>query len=184
MTEFRACRDNSLTSLPPPLPWKQLPSYQTLALLILAGRWTRQAAHSTRRAHPNQISPARHLAVAPAGSAVADPWPCHPPCSAFCSLPDLGMLTQLEDPLHQTKQQPHQDKTSQRGIPAEISPCPGGDTMVGRKSRPSPVLSQGFIGRLGISTSAPRAQLGGKRAQPIPWRKDGSYRRTFWVLCG
>lgn len=43
VTEFRACRDNSLTSLPPPLPWKQLPSHQTLALLILAGRWTRQA---------------------------------------------------------------------------------------------------------------------------------------------
>lgn len=44
----------------------------------------------------------------------------------------------------------------------KISPSLGRETMVGRKSESLSSLFQGLIRHLGISTSALRAQLGGK----------------------
>lgn len=44
----------------------------------------------------------------------------------------------------------------------KISPSPGRETMVGRKSESLSSLFQGLIRHLGISTSALGAQLGGK----------------------
>lgn len=53
-------------------------------------------------------------------------------------------------------------KTFYRGISVKISLSLGRETIVGRKSESLSSLFQGLIRHLGISTSAPRAQLGGK----------------------